>query len=99
MTREELIALIRSASDSDKAPEVLSKVTDEVNSMFDTIENNSRSIAEKDAKITELRDTNTRLFLRVTGENTDDKKDDSEKTPDELLDDLVNKIGGVLNGD
>lgn len=45
------------------------------------------SVSEKDGRIRDLQDVNTKLFLRCTGgeDNTDD---DDEKTPDEVINEL-----------
>ena len=49
------------------------------------------SVSEKDGRIRDLQDVNTKLFLRCTG-GEDNTADDEEKTADEIIDELFKEV-------
>ena len=75
MTRDDMTALIAQAADPDKAAEALTAIAEEVTSLYDTAEGYAKQVAEKDKTIADLRDSNTRLMLRITT-GTDTSPDD-----------------------
>lgn len=75
MTRDDMKAIIAQAADPDKAAEALTAITDEVTTLYDTVDSYAEQVAEKDKTIADLRDSNTRLMLRITT-GTDTSPDD-----------------------
>lgn len=75
MTRDEMTAIIAQAADPDKAAEALTAIADEVKNLYDTADSYAAQVAEKDKTIADLRDSNTRLMLRITT-GTDTSPDD-----------------------
>ena len=78
MTHDEMKALIAQAADPDKTAEALTAIADEVTTLYDTVDSYAAQVAEKDKTIADLRDSNTRLFLRITT-GTDTSPDDAEE--------------------
>lgn len=82
MTTEELNALLAQAADPNNAPVALATLKDKVTDLI-TASSNAAIKAQEDAKtIQDLRDTNMRMFLRVTGEAGG--QEEHEETVDEL---------------
>lgn len=80
MTRDNMKAIIAQAADPDKTAEALTAIADEVTTLYDTVDSYAAQVAEKDKTIADLRDSNTRLFLRITtGTDTSPDDDDAEK--------------------
>ena len=75
MTHDEMKAIIAQAADPDKAAEALTAIAEEVTSLYDTVDSYAAQVAEKDKTISDLRDSNTRLMLRITT-GTDTSPDD-----------------------
>lgn len=95
MTRDEMRALIRQAANPDTAAEALTAIDAEVTSMFDTIEAGGNRTKDLEGQVAQLRDSNMRLFLRVTGEAP---KDPEEKSDEDFLKEVEGKILENLGG-
>lgn len=70
----------------DSAATAVLDILKEIKADTDTLASLEAGISERDGRIRDLQDTNMKLFLRQTGDNG--QKDDEDKTPDEMLDDL-----------
>lgn len=75
-TREEFAALLRAAADPTTGAEALVNLSDAATELFDSLDASSTKIESLTADVGKLRDTNMRLFLRVTG---DEPKDEPEE--------------------
>ena len=75
----------------DSAPTAVQEILSELKSDTATMESMAAEIAGKDAKIRELQDTNTKLFLQVTGQDSSDdtSEDWSDLTGDEALEAFI----------
>lgn len=91
MTRDEVKNLITQAANADTAPAALQELQAAVDDLFTTNETLTQTVAEQDSTIANLRDTNMRLFLSQT-EKLEDKDPEPEKTPDDYLQELIDKI-------
>lgn len=91
MTRDEVLALITQAANADTAPAALSELTGAVNELFTTNETLTQTVQENETTIANLRDTNMRLFLAQT-EKVKEDEPEPEKTPEDYLNELVEKI-------
>lgn len=91
MTRDEVLALITQAANADTAPAALSELTGVVNELFTTNETLTQTVQENESTIANLRDTNMRLFLAQT-EKVEEKEPEHEKTAEDYLNELVEKI-------
>lgn len=91
MTRDEVLALITQAANADNAPAALSELTGAVNELFTTNETLTQTVQENETTIANLRDTNMRLFLAQT-EKVKEDEPEPEKTAEDYLNELVNKI-------
>lgn len=91
MTRDEVLALITQAANADTAPAALSELTGAVNELFTTNETLTQTVQENETTIANLRDTNMRLFLAQT-EKVKEDEPEPEKTAEDYLNELVNKI-------
>lgn len=78
-------------SNPDSAPIAVQEILKDLKSDAATMESMAAEISEKDAKIRELQDTNTKLFLQVTGtDSSDDKPEDwSELEGEEALEAFI----------
>ena len=83
MTHDEMKALIAQAADPDKAAEALTAIAEEVTTLYDTVDSYAAQVAEKDKTIADLRDSNTRLFLRITTGTDTSPDDDAAKAAEE----------------
>lgn len=81
-TRDEMTALLRAAAAPDTAAEALTTISAEITEMFDTMDANKAAMDQMTGQIAGLRDSNMRLFLRVTG---DAGKPESDEDPAEKL--------------
>lgn len=78
---------------ADNAPTVIGAMLDAVAVDLSALTKATEDNAEKDKRITELQDTNMKLFLSVTGKGAEGaKEEDEEKTPEQLRAELVNEI-------
>ena len=75
-TREDITKLLRAAAAPDTAAEALTALNAEITEMYDTLDANKTTLGQMTEQINGLRDSNMRLFLRVTGGG-------EEKTEDE----------------
>lgn len=75
-TRDEFTALLRAAADPATGAEALMNLNDAATELFDSIDAANTKIETLTADNGKLRDTNMRLFLRVTG---DAPKDEPER--------------------
>lgn len=78
-------------SNPDSAPIAVQEILKDLKSDAATMDSMAAELSEKDAKIRELQDTNTKLFLQVTGtDSSDDKPEDwSELEGDEALEAFI----------
>lgn len=81
---DELFAL---AANPDKLPEALLGLREEISTMETAAAASATRIPELERQVTDLRETNMKLFLRQTQEVEDQK----EETPDEAFDRLFTK--------
>lgn len=71
-------ALLKSASDPNTAPEALASLRDAIIADNDTLVANEATISKLNGDIATLRDTNQRLFLRVSSiEEPDEEKEET----------------------
>lgn len=93
-TRDEMTALLRAAAAPDTAAEALTTISAEVTEMYDTLEANKTVMTQLTDQVNGLRDSNMRLFLRVTGEAG---KTEEENTDEKLIAGVEEKIRGKFN--
>lgn len=72
-------------SNPDQAPITAQEILSEIKTDTEKITSLEASIAEKDARIRDLQDTNMRLFL---SQSTPVEDEPEEKSADEILDEL-----------
>lgn len=79
-TRDDFAVLFRTAADPNKAAEALADLSAAVTELYDTADANAAKIGELNDTVAGLRDSNMRLFLRVTGTGpSPDEPDATEK--------------------
>ena len=78
MTREDMTKLLRAAADPNSAAEALTKLNDGITELFDTAEASAAKIGELTETVNGLRDSNLRLFLRVTGPEAKEQPTEEE---------------------
>ena len=93
-TRDEMMALLRAAAAPDTAAEALTTINAEITEMFDTIEANKTAMGQLTEQVNGLRDSNMRLFLRVTG---DAGKEEDENSDEKLIAGVEEKIREKFN--
>lgn len=93
-TRDEMTALLRAAAAPDTAAEALTAISGEITEMFDTIDANKTAMNQLTEQVNGLRDSNMRLFLRVTG---DSGKKEEENTDEKLIAGMEEKIREKFN--
>ena len=87
-TEDYKILITEMVSHPDNAAETATRLMDMVKEDSEIFENLTNKVSSQDQKIRDLQDTNTKLFLSVTGQSDDD--DDEEKLFDNLsLDDFA----------
>ena len=77
MTLDEVKALLAEAADADHTAEALAKLTDGLTGIYEERDSLAQKAADLEKRNADLRDSNTRLFLRITGttpEQTDHQK-------------------------
>lgn len=94
LNREMLKQILGEAADPDKAQTALLRLNDEAEQLFADYDRIQGDSAAKDERIRSLQDTNQSLFLRVTGGAKEEDEDEDDKTPEQVLNDLVKLIGG-----
>lgn len=94
LNREMLKQILGEAADPDKAQSALLRLNDEAEQLFADYDRIQGDSAAKDERIRSLQDTNQSLFLRVTGGAQEEEVDEDDKTPEQVLNDLVKLIGG-----
>ena len=94
MTREEFKALLAGAANPDTAADSLTSISDGVEGLFSELEAASAKASSDAETINQLRDSNMRLFLRVSGSEPDDEPDEKEETVDEMKSRLRTAITG-----
>lgn len=93
-TRDEMTALLRAAAAPDTAAEALTTISAEITEMFDTLEANKESMGKLTDQVNGLRDSNMRLFLRVTG---DAGKTEEENSDEKMIAGVEEKIREKFN--
>lgn len=82
---------------SEKAPEAMVKLNDEAGQLFAKFDEVNNSLTEANGQISQLKDANSRLALKVTdaaqGGGNDGDPDEPE-TAEEAMEWLTKKIGG-----
>ena len=75
----------------ESAPIAVQSILEDLKSDAATMESMASELSEKDEKIRQLQDTNTRLFLQVTGTDSSDEKPEewSDLTGDEALEAFI----------
>ena len=77
MTLEEVKHLLAEAADADKTAEALAKLTDGLTAIYEERDGLAQKASDLEKRNADLRDSNTRLFLRITGttpEQTEQQK-------------------------
>ena len=77
MTLEEVKHLLAEAADADKAAEALAKLTEGLTGIYEERDALAQKADDLEKRNADLRDSNTRLFLRITGatpEQTEQQK-------------------------
>lgn len=100
MTREEFSRYLIAAANPDTAAEALTQINDGVTSLFDGQAASETRITDLTNQVNNLRDTNTRLFLRITGaqgEGEQDKDPEAENLK-AVEAAILEKFGGKENG-
>lgn len=95
MTREEFKTLLAGAANPDTAADSLTAISDGVDALYTELDAASAKSAEDAETINQLRDSNMRLFLRVSGNEPDDEPEDKEETVDEMRNRLRTAIIGT----
>lgn len=91
MTREEFKSLMANASDPNKMAETLAAINTGVEDLFDAADASAAKAKEDAETINQLRDSNMRLFLKVSGaEETDPEPE--EETFEQMQERLRNMI-------
>ena len=75
-------------SETDKLDE-LNSIIDECKELEITIESATSKISELETTISELRDTNMKLFLQVQGEGQQEQSEEEVKTVDDIFDEIL----------
>lgn len=81
MTLEEVKHLLAEAADADHTAEALAKLTEGLTGLYEERDGLAQKVGDLEKRNTALRDSNTRLFLRITGatpEQTEQQKADAE---------------------
>lgn len=94
LNKENLKEILAAAGNADKAAEALVRLNDEAQALFADYDRIVSESSAKDERIRNLQDTNQSLFLRVTGGAQEEEVDEDDKTPEQVLNDLVKLIGG-----
>lgn len=66
----------------DKVAETALKLLDELKTDMESLDSTKATLAERETKIRDLQDTNTKLFLQLTGTGAEPEK---AKTPEDIL--------------
>ena len=77
MTLDEVKALLAEAADADHTAEALAKLTDGLTGIYEERDSLAQKAADLEKRNADLRDSNTRHFLRITGptpEQTEQQK-------------------------
>lgn len=89
MTHEELTNAINGLATGDNA-ELIASIGSEVDALYTTIQTAADQHAADQKEVAGLRDTNMKLFLRVTGNPPEEKKEEEhEQTLDEFIKQLA----------
>ena len=75
-------------SETDKLDE-LNAIIDECKELEVTIESATSKISELETTISELRDTNMKLFLQVQGDCSQEQSEEEVKTVDDIFDEIL----------
>lgn len=67
MTLNEVKNLLSEAADADHTAEALAKLTDGLTELYEERDGLAQKVGDLEKKNSDLRDSNTRLFLRITG--------------------------------
>lgn len=94
MTLDEYNKVLSELTDPDKVGNAILKLKDEIAIDFTKIDELSKKNEELSNKVSELRDTNNRLILKVTSPIEKQPEVEVEKTPDESLINLLTRIKG-----
>lgn len=94
-TREEMNKLLKDAANPDKAAEALTDISESLTELFDTLEAGNANITKLNETVSELRDSNMRLFLRVTSEP---EKGEEENQEEKFLESIEKQIFDNLGG-
>ena len=89
MKKDELKNLIKAAANPDNAAEALANLSTAIDSIFDDIEARTTEAAKLTEQVNSLRDSNLRLFLRVT---EGQKQEPEEESPDKFITEIKNQI-------
>lgn len=66
----------------DKVAETALKLLDELKTDMESLDSAKATLAERETKIRDLQDTNTKLFLQLTGQG---EVPEEQKTPEDIL--------------
>lgn len=98
MTKEELLAAVKGFATGENADTVAS-VTNEITALYTTIDT-ANTLHQQDAKkISDLNDTNMKLFLRVTGNAPEQKQEEEHINPADVAAAFMNIAKENKNAD
>ena len=81
MTLDEVKHLLAEAADADRTAEALAKLTEGLKGIYEERDGLAQKVNDLEKRNADLRDSNTRLFLRITGatpEQTEQQKAEAE---------------------
>lgn len=68
MTLDEVKNLLAEAADADRTAEALAKLTEGLTGIYEERDSLAQKVGDLEKRNADLRDSNTRLFLRITGQ-------------------------------
>lgn len=95
-----LKSILADLADVDKQAEALVTLNTEATELIGKYEQSVNDVRERDTTITQLRDANSRLALKVTDTalNNNEGENDEPETAEEAMKWLTDKIGGNTDG-
>lgn len=93
MKLEEFLSKLASVgTEPDKAPALLSELSEEAKSLFTSVDTLTEANKNYEKQVADLRDTNMKLFLKTTGTSPDEDPEDEEKTPETIIAEFVSEF-------
>ena len=79
MTLEEVKNLLAEAADADRTAEALAKLTEGLTGIYEERDGLAQKVNDLEKRNADLRDSNTRLFLRITGTTPEQTEQQKQK--------------------